>query len=100
MSEPPVSGRVAAAPTRDQLSELCGIPGVGVRIAEDLWRLGVRSLADLRGRDPQELYERMRDPTGAPADHCLLYVFRRAVYYVSNDRHDPELLNWWNWKDR
>jgi hypothetical protein len=30
----------------------------------------------------------------------VLYVFRCAVYYASHEVHDPELLKWWNWKDR
>jgi hypothetical protein len=29
----------------------------------------------------------------------MLYVFRTAVYYASNSKHDPEKLKWWNWKD-
>ncbi len=29
----------------------------------------------------------------------LLYVFRCAVYYATNKKHDPELLKWWNWKE-
>nr|WP_321429915.1 helix-hairpin-helix domain-containing protein [uncultured Methanolobus sp.] len=29
----------------------------------------------------------------------MLYVFREAVYFASNEEHDPELLKWWNWKD-
>jgi hypothetical protein len=33
-------------------------------------------------------------------DRCMLNVFRCAVYYASNDIHDPELLKWWNWKDK
>jgi hypothetical protein len=33
-------------------------------------------------------------------DRCLLYVFRCAVYFAEHTRHDPELLKWWNWKDR
>ncbi|NIV18422.1 MAG: pathogenicity locus, partial [Woeseiaceae bacterium] len=28
-----------------------------------------------------------------------LYVFRCAVYYASEEDHDPELLKWWNWTD-
>jgi hypothetical protein len=27
----------------------------------------------------------------------VLYVFRSAVYFASNERHDPELLKWWSW---
>jgi hypothetical protein len=30
----------------------------------------------------------------------VLYVFRCAVYFANNSTHDPELLKWWNWKDR
>jgi hypothetical protein len=29
----------------------------------------------------------------------VLYTFRCAVYFASNERHDPELLRWWAWKD-
>jgi hypothetical protein len=28
-----------------------------------------------------------------------LYTFRCAVYFVSNQQHEPELLKWWNWTD-
>jgi hypothetical protein len=27
----------------------------------------------------------------------MLYVFRCAVYYASNETHEPERLKWWNW---
>ena len=33
-------------------------------------------------------------------DRCVLYAFRCAVYYASHTTHDPNLLKWWNWKDR
>ncbi|MCG2794388.1 MAG: helix-hairpin-helix domain-containing protein [Actinomycetia bacterium] len=36
--------------------ELREIPGVGKKISRDLWNLGVRSVGDLEGRDPEELY--------------------------------------------
>ncbi|MHA2066255.1 MAG: hypothetical protein ACXABY_17925 [Candidatus Thorarchaeota archaeon] len=29
----------------------------------------------------------------------MLYVFRCAIYYASNNEHDPQLLKWQNWKD-
>ena len=61
--------------------------------------LGVRRVADLEGKDPQRLYDRMCKLQGVKLDRCVLYVFRCAVYYASHDEHDPELLKWWNWKD-
>ena len=75
------------------------IPGVGRTIAEDLWSLGLRSVDDLRGGDPQALYERLCELQGVHVDRCMLYVLRCAVYFASRERHDPELLKWWSWKD-
>lgn len=82
------------------LIELTKIPGVGKSIAEDLWDLNIRRPEDLRERNPEELYEELCVRQGMRVDRCMLYVFRCAVYYASNSIHDPELLKWWNWKDR
>lgn len=84
---------------RAVLKDFRRIPGVGPSIARDLWRLGFRSVTELRGRDPEEMYERMCDLEGVRIDRCLLYVFRCAVYFASGAEHDPEKLLWWNWKD-
>ncbi|MBF8294540.1 MAG: Pathogenicity locus [Bacteroidetes bacterium] len=80
--------------------QLQEIPGVGKSIAEDLWLLGIRQIADLKGKDPEKLYIKRCAQVGMQIDRCLLYVFRCAVYYASTQRHEPELLKWWNWKDR
>lgn len=85
---------------RDALRDLCRIPGVGPSIAQDLYELGVRRVADLADADPQELYERRCAQQGLRIDRCLLYVFRCAVYFASTDRPEPHLLKWWNWKDK
>jgi hypothetical protein len=85
---------------QQSLKQLQEIPGVGKSISEDLWELGIRRVADLKGRDPEKLYEKRCTQIGTRIDPCLLYVFRGAVYYASHTRHDPELLKWWNWKDR
>ena len=37
---------------------------------------------------------------GVVQDRCLLYVFRCAVYYASAQKHEPEKLKWWNWKEK
>jgi len=81
------------------LRDLRRIPGVGPSIAADLWRLGIRRAADLRGADPEALYAELCRRAGARLDRCLLYVFRCAVYFATQASPDPELLKWWNWKD-
>jgi hypothetical protein len=84
------------------MKELKKIPGVGKSIALDLWNVGIYKISDLKGKDPQLLYERSNKFAGAMQDRCLLYVFRCAVYYSETEekKREPELLKWWNWKDR
>ena len=78
--------------------ELQVIPGVGPSISRDLRKLGYESVTSLANQDPEAMYRRLSDISGYQ-DRCVLYVFRCAVYYASNDDHDPDLLKWWNWKD-
>lgn len=82
------------------LRRLQDLPNVGPRTAEDLWRLGVRRREDLKGRNPQEMYERLCRLKGVKIDPCQLYVFRAIVYHATRSRPKPELLKWWAWKDR
>jgi hypothetical protein len=89
------------ARTKEQsIKTLQAIPGVGKSIATDLYELGIRKVADLKGKDPERLYSRRCTQMGTRIDPCLLYVFRCAVYYASHRNHAPELLKWWNWKNR
>ena len=91
-----------AVPAADAaaLKALRVIPGVGPSIARDLYALGLRSVADLRGQNPQELYERSNRIAGTVQDRCLLYVYRCAVYFAETNKPDAEKLKWWNWQDR
>lgn len=80
--------------------DLLRIPGIGKSIARDLRDLGIARVADLRQADPEALYDNLCALRGAHIDRCVLYTFRCAVYFASEEQHDPELLKWWNWKDR
>lgn len=82
------------------LKEFKCIPGVGKAVAEDLWNLGFRALDDLKNADPEKMYADLCIFQKQHVDRCMLYVFRCAVYFVSTKKHNPELLKWWNWKDR
>ena len=81
------------------LKDFRRIPGVGQKTAVVLWNLGLRSVDELRGRDPQALYADMETLAGGHVDRCMLYVFRCAVYFAETVDPDPERLKWWNWKD-
>jgi hypothetical protein len=81
------------------LKHLQVIPGVGPSIAQDLVDLGYKSVSELKGADPESIYQELCVLRGQHIDRCVLYVFRCAVYYANSDKHDPELLKWWHWKD-
>ena len=83
----------------DQLKELQKIPGIGISLGKDLIDLGYRRIVDLKGEDPENMYQNLTRLRGCHIDRCVLYVFRCAVYYASNTIHEPDLLKWWNWKD-
>ncbi|HEY8936173.1 MAG TPA: helix-hairpin-helix domain-containing protein [Cyclobacteriaceae bacterium] len=84
------------------IRDLMQIPGVGKSIANDLWRIGITKVADLKGKDPEELYDLSNDEVGSIQDRCLLYVFRCAVYYANTEKKKlkAEKLKWWNWKNQ
>lgn len=84
---------------RAQRDELQEIPGVGPSLAADLRLLGVEKIAELRGRDPEQLYAELEDRVGGHVDRCVLYVFRSSVYFAEQTQPDLELTRWWNWKD-
>jgi predicted RecB family nuclease len=88
--------------TKEQvIKQLQVIPGVGKSIANDLWNIDIRSVEELKDKDPQVLYNQSNEYAGSVQDRCLLYVFRCAVYFAETPptKRDPEQLKWWNWKD-
>ncbi|MBE2218645.1 MAG: pathogenicity locus [Ignavibacteria bacterium] len=84
---------------RELIKDLMRIPGVGKSIANDLLNININSVEDLKGKDPQVLYDRSNEYAGVVQDRCLLYVFRCAVYFAENPEPEPEKLKWWRWKD-
>ena len=83
------------------LKELMVIPGVGKSIANDLYNIGIRRVADLKRQHPDSLYDASNKVAGPGQDRWLVYVLRCAVYYAktSPSRRKDEKLKWWNWKD-
>jgi hypothetical protein len=84
------------------MKELMTIPGVGKSIAKDLMDIGITGIDDLKGKDPEKLYDKSNRYAGCVQDRCLLYVFRCAVYFAETapEERESEKLQWWNWKDK
>ncbi|MBI3231218.1 MAG: pathogenicity locus [Burkholderiales bacterium] len=83
------------------LKDLRRIPGVGKSIALDFYAQGFRSVDELKGREPDALYQRQCEIQGCHVDRCWLYVARLAVYFAETPEQEQEKakLLWWNWKD-
>src|SRR5262249_21986320 len=85
---------------QESLKELRTIPGVGKSISNDLYKLGIRSVKDLKGKNPEMLYHRSNQLAAVTQDRCLLYVFRCAVYFAETANPELNKLDWWYWKDK
>lgn len=82
------------------MKDLQQIPGIGKACAEDLWNIGIRKVSDLKNKNPEKLYVKLNQTTGAIHDVCMLYTFRCAVYFASTQKPDPKKLKWWYWKNK
>lgn len=83
-----------------QKSDLRNIPGVGKNMEKHLNNIGIYCIEDLKGKNPDKMFEEDCKLRGFADDRCVLYVFRLAVYYAENQVHDAEKLKWWYWKDK
>lgn len=80
--------------------DLQTIPGIGKSIEKDLNILGIYRVKELKNKNPEKLYKELCNKSGTKQDPCILYVFRCAVYFSKTKNKDPELLKWWNWKNK
>ena len=75
------------------MADLTSIPNIGPKVAARLRRLGIEAPADLRGQDPEELYERTCALSGTREDPCLLDTYRAAVDFADGAPARP----WWEY---
>jgi hypothetical protein len=78
-------------PVDPLLAPLLDIPNVGPAVARRLLALGVAGPDDLRGADPEELFERAGALAGRAQDPCLLDTFTAAVAFAETGDDRP----WW-----
>ena len=71
--------------------DLTTVPNVGPAVAAKLRRLGISRAAELRGRDPEELYDRLCELENRRHDLCLLDTFTAAVSFADGEPARP----WW-----
>ena len=72
-------------------TDLRTLPNVGPKIAHMLLRLGIERPDDLRGRDAEQLFQRLCDLDGRRHDPCLLDTFTAVVDFANGAPARP----WW-----
>jgi hypothetical protein len=70
---------------------LKSLPNIGPRIARKLMQLGIEEPGQLKGQDPQVLFERLSALDGRRHDPCLLDTFVAAVDHANGAPARP----WW-----
>jgi hypothetical protein len=64
---------------------------------EDFDKLGVRSVAQLKSCEADDLYLRMCELTGARQDPCVHDTYRCAIEQARNPNLPEEQKDWWYW---
>lgn len=82
-------------PDRKTVSRLEALPNIGKSIADDLRLIGIDHPAELIGKDPLKLYEKLNRAKGKRQDPCVIDVFMAAVNFM--ERGDS--LPWWSFTD-
>jgi hypothetical protein len=59
--------------------------------------LGITTVAQLVGRNADELFERLCEVTGHPNDVCCRDVFNAAIAQAENPNLSHEKCQWWYW---
>lgn len=90
MDRPLRPPKAASADACDQLEQL---PNIGPAIAADLRRIGIQHPAQLRSRDPFELYQALCAATARRQDPCVLDTFIAACDFMRGAPPAP----WWRY---
>ena len=79
------------AVTADQARRLADIPNIGPAMVADLRNIGIEQPAQLIGKDPYALYQRLCRMTSVHHDPCVLDTFISAVRFMQGAPPHP----WW-----
>lgn len=72
------------------------LPNIGPALAADLRLIGIQTPAELRGKDPFVLYQKLCAATGQRQDPCVLDTFMAAIGFMNGAAPAP----WWHYTPR
>ena len=82
--------KAASAAECETLEQL---PNIGPALAADLRLIGIHTPAELRGKDPFVLYQKLCAATGQRQDPCVLDTFMAATDFMRGAAPAP----WWHY---
>lgn len=74
-------------------SELLTLMNVGQATCKDLQLLGIETIEQLRGQNPDQLYKKLQEITGSKQDPCVWDVFAAIIHEAQTGEKKP----WWHW---
>lgn len=77
--------------------QLKDLASVGPATLEDFELMGIRTVAQLRRRNPQRMYTDLCRLKGERLDPCCLDVFVAAVAQAKDPELPIEQRQWWYW---
>jgi hypothetical protein len=83
----------AKATTAAECETLEQLPNIGPALAADLRLIGIRTPAELRGKDAFVLYQQLCAATGQRQDPCVLDTFMAATDFMRGAKAAP----WWDY---
>ena len=77
----------------DTVAKLRKIPSVSEKCAKGLYLLGFREISDLKGKDPNDLYAKLKDRKDFFAEPCMLNMIKIAVGFANKGRDNIGVVN-------
>lgn len=77
--------------------QLKDLVSIGPAMLEDFELLGIKTVAQLRRRSPQRMYQNLCRLRGQRIDPCCLDVFMAAVAQAKDPHLPVEQRQWWYW---
>ena len=75
------------------IAKLREIPSVSEKCAHGLYLLGIRGPDDLKGKDPNDLYARLKDRKDFYAEPCMLNMIKIAVGFSNKGMENVAKVN-------
>ena len=77
----------------DVIAKLRTIPSVSEKCAEGLYLLGILEITDLEGRDPNDLYGKLKERKDFYAEPCMLNMIKIAVGFANKGMSNVAKIN-------